>query len=227
MSTLRFAGLGVLYSTCCAAALIAAAPALAQAVETVTVTGDKYALQKTIDDKLNANIVSDSISGDEIGAIPEFGLGDALRKVPGVSLQINNGRGEDQFITVRGLDPDYTSTTVDGMQLASTEETTRWVSLDVLAAVIVTRVDVDKTWGVDQPSDAVGGVVDLRGRSAFDNPGQFFEAHLDGAYWGDTEQVHSQEPSGQGDFACRRTSAPPTNLALPSSGPISSARHRP
>ena len=176
--------------------------------EVVTVTGEKYSLVRSIDDKLNANIISDGISADEIGAIPEFGLGDALRKVPGVSLQINNGRGEDQFLTIRGLNPDYDTTTVDGMALASTEETTRWVSLDVIPSVIVKGVDVDKTWRADQPTDAVGGIADLHTRSAFDHPGFFFDAHADAAYWEDTEQVHSKEPSGNLDATISDTFGP-------------------
>ncbi|HTW34016.1 MAG TPA: TonB-dependent receptor [Rhizomicrobium sp.] len=182
--------------------------------ETVVVTGVQYALQKSIDDKLSANIVSDGISADEIGAIPEFGLGDALRKIPGVSLQINNGRGEDQFLTIRGLNPDYDTTSVDGMALASTEETTRWVSLDVIPSVIVNGVDVDKTWRVDQPSDAVGGIADLHTRSAFDHPGEFFDAHADAAYWEDHEVVHPELPSGNLDTTYSNTFGPSDEFGL-------------
>jgi TonB-dependent receptor len=199
----------VLRAACSVAALMVLVDAAyADDPEVVTVTGEKYSLVRSIDDKLNANIISDGISADEIGAIPEFGLGDALRKVPGVSLQINNGRGEDQFLTIRGLNPDYDTTTVDGMALASTEETTRWVSLDVIPSVIVKGVDVDKTWRVDQPSDAVGGIADLHTRSAFDHPGFFFDAHADAAYWEDTEQVHSQLPSGNLDATISDTFGP-------------------
>jgi len=86
------------------------------------------------------------------------------------------------------------------MQLPSTEETTRAVSLDVIPSVLVSSVNVYKTWTVDQPTDAIGGVTDLTSRSAFDNPGQHFVAHLDAAYWEDGEKVHSALPSGQGDF---------------------------
>ena len=186
--------------------------------ETVVVTGEKLALEKAITDKLNSNIVSDDISSDEIGSIPEFGLGDALRKVPGVSLQINNGRGEDQFMTIRGLNPDYDTTMVDGMALASTEETTRWVSFDVVPSVIVNYAEVDKTWRVDQPTDAVGGVTDLHTRSAFDRPGEFFDAHLDGAYWEDTEVIHSQVPSGQADATYSRTFGPSDEFGVVISG---------
>jgi TonB-dependent receptor len=206
-----------LMSGCCvlAVSLFAAPAANAQntidavaaqsSVETVTVTGQAYALEKSIDDKRTSNVVSDGIASDEIGQTPEFGLGDALRQVPGLVMSINNGRGEDQFLTIRGLNPDYNTVTIDGMALASTEETVRSVSLDVIPAVLVNHADVEKTWTVDQPSDAIGGVTNLTTRSAFDHPGEFFGAHLDGAYWTSTEQIKSQQPSGQGDFTYSRT----------------------
>jgi len=197
-----------LMSGCCvlAVSLFASHAAKAQqTVENVTITGQSYALQKSIDDKRSNNVVSDGIAADEIGQTPEFGLGDALRQVPGVVLSINNGRGEDEFITIRGLNPDYNTVTIDGMALPSTEETVRSTSLDVIPAVLVTGADVKKTWTVDQPTDAIGGVTDLHTRSAFDHPGEFFGAHLDGAYWTSTEQIKSQQPSGQGDLTYSRT----------------------
>jgi TonB-dependent receptor len=197
-----------LFASAAASAQTAIATGAASAettVETVTVTGQSYALQKSIDDKRANNVVSDGIAADEIGQTPEFGLGDALRQVPGLVMTINNGRGEDEFLTVRGLNPDYNTVTIDGMALPSTEETVRSVSLDVIPAVLVTGADVKKTWTVDQPSDAIGGVTDLHTRSAFDHPGEFFGAHLDGAYWTSTEQIKSQQPSGQGDVTYSRT----------------------
>ena len=60
---------------------------------------------------------------------------------------------------MRGLNPDYNTITIDGMQLPSTEETTRAVSLDVMPSVLVSSVNVYKTWTVDQPTDAIGGVT--------------------------------------------------------------------
>ncbi len=189
------------------ALLLGIVGARAQGVETVTVTGEKYALEKSIDQKRAASVVSDGISADEIGSIPEFGLGDALRKVPGLALQINNGRGEDQFLTVRGLNPDYNSIEIDGLQLVSTEETRRQVSLDMIPAVLVKQVTVNKSWSVDQVSDAIGGgVTELHTRSAFDHPGEFFDSHLDFAtYWTNEAQVNGYQPSGQGDFTYSRT----------------------
>jgi len=201
-----------LMSGCCvlAVSLFAAHGANAQTssqtnIENVTVTGQSYALQKSIDDKRESNVVSDGVASDEIGQTPEFGMGDALRQVPGLTMVINNGRGEDQFLTVRGLNPDYNTVTIDGMALPSTEETVRSVSLDVIPAILVNHADVEKTWTVDQPTDAIGGVNNLSTRSAFDHPGEFFGAHLDGAYWTSTEQIKPEQPSGQGDLTYSRT----------------------
>src|SRR5580692_5056911 len=174
-------------------------------LETVTVTGEAYALEKSLENKQNSSVVSDGISADDIGTIPEFGLGDALRKVPGLALQINNGRGEDQFLTVRGLNPDYNSIEIDGLALPSTEETRRQVSLDVLPSVLVSAVAVEKSWSVDQVSDAAGGVTELKTRSAFDRPGEHLDANIDYAYWENTEKVHGFLPSGQADVTYSNT----------------------
>jgi TonB-dependent receptor len=182
-----------------------AAPSVANTLGEVVVTADAYANTRTIAIKKALSVVSDGISANQIGELPEFGLGDALSAVPGVSFVINNGRGEDQFMTIRGLNPDYDSVTVDGMVLPSTEETVRSVSFDVLPSVLVNQADVLKTWTVDQPSDAVGGVTALRTRSAFDHPGGFVSGHFDAAYWDATEKVHPNALSGQGDIVLSKT----------------------
>jgi TonB-dependent receptor len=171
----------------------------------VVVTGDVYANQKTIAAKRALSVVSDGVSANQIGELPEFGLGDALRAVPGISFVINNGRGEDQFMTIRGLNPDYDSTTIDGMVLPSTEETVRSVSFDVLPSILISQASVLKTWTVDQPTDAVGGVTALTTRSAFDHPGLFVSSHLDYAYWEDQRALHDNVPSGNADLVVSKT----------------------
>lgn len=85
----------------------------------IVVTGEAYAVERATDAKRNRSIVPYTISASEIGAIPEFGLGEALQRVPGEPLVINNRRGEAQFLTLRGL-PDYNSATLDTC--------TRWIA---------------------------------------------------------------------------------------------------
>jgi len=177
-------------------------------VEEVVITTDPYASEKTIAAKRDSRAISDGISANQVGELPEFGLGDALAAVPGISFVINNGRGEDQFMTIRGLNPDYNSVLVDGMALPSTEETVRSLSFDVLPSVVINQADVVKSWTADLPSDAVGGVTVLRTRSAFDHPGNFISGHADVGYWEDTPQLHKTLPSGQGDVVMSGTFGP-------------------
>jgi TonB-dependent receptor len=182
------------------------APASASAiVGEVVVTGEAYAVQKAITAKRTQTIVSDSISASEIGSIPEFGLGEALMRVPGVAFQINNGRGEAEFMTLRGLNSDYSSVTLDGVMLPSTEESRRQVSFDVLPSIIASQVSVYKTYRADLPSDAIGGVTDLKTHSAFDHPGSFVAGHLDYADWENRRHFHNNPPSGQGDLRLSHT----------------------
>lgn len=174
----------------------------------IVVTGRLNQIAKTIHAKRASDVVSDGVASDEISSIPEFSLGDALARVPGVVFQINNGRGEDQFMTLRGLNGDYGSTTVDGMALATSEETTRQTSFDILPSVLVKSVDIYKTWTVDLPTDAISGVTDLHTRSAFDHPGFFVSGHLDGAYWENEREEHPNQPSGQADLTLSKTFGP-------------------
>ncbi|RAK59120.1 TonB-dependent receptor [Phenylobacterium hankyongense] len=200
----------VLMTGAATAALLALSPGQARAddapqVSEIVVTGEAYSIQKAINAKRAATAVSDSISASEMGSIPEFGLGEALMRVPGVAFQINNGRGEAQFMTLRGLNPDYNSVTLDGIALPSTEETRRQVSFDVLPSIIADQVSVYKTYTADQPSDAIGGVTDLKTHSAFDHPGLFVAGHVDYASWDNKRTFQDNPLSGQGDLRISKT----------------------
>ena len=140
LSLLAFASVDSLAQTA------ASSEPAASAVETVTITGKALSTRKAIADKRYEPVVSDGVSADDIGSIPDFGLGEALQRVPGVSMILNNGRGEAQFMTLRGFNPDYNSVLVDGVALPSTETTRRTVSFDVLPASLSKQVTVYKTF---------------------------------------------------------------------------------
>ncbi|GGA45350.1 TonB-dependent receptor [Dyella nitratireducens] len=166
-------------------------------LEAVQVTGKTLSVEKAIVEKRTLPVISDGISADEIGSVPDFGLGEAVQRIPGVAMTINNGRGEAQFLNLRGLNPDYNSVMVDGIALPSTETTSRNVSLDVLPASLAQQVSIYKTVTADMPADAIGGVVNLRTRSAFDHLGLFVSGRADYAHWDNSRVVAHSGPSGQ------------------------------
>lgn len=140
------------------------------------VSGQMLSLRRAIADKRAETVISDAVSADEIGSVPDFGLGEALERLPGVSMITNNGRGEPQFATIRALKSDYNLVMVDGMVLPPTESGTRTVSLDTIPASAARTIRIYKSFTPDLDGNAIGGIVDVRTRSAFDHPGLLVSA---------------------------------------------------
>lgn len=169
-------------------------------VDEVVVTGTRLSVRESIRAKRQTDAISDSIAADEVGSIPDFGLGEAVQRLSGVSLIINNGRGEAQFLSVRGFNPDYNAVTVDGVALPSTETTRRTVSLDVVPATFASRVTLLKSAFADRTSEAVGGSTDLRTRSAFDHNSLFISGRANLSDWTNGPRFRDRNPSGQAEF---------------------------
>ncbi|PTX92273.1 hypothetical protein DB354_13055 [Opitutus sp. ER46] len=161
------------------------------------VSGTTLSLRRAIAEKRGEEVIADVISADEIGSIPDFGLGEALERLPGVSMIINNGRGESQFATLRGLNSDYNSIYIDGMHLPSTEASRRNVSLDIIPSSLAKGISYYKTYTPDTGGDAIGGVVNLRTRSAFDNSGFYLSARGNYGYYENRRNFKRFTPSGQ------------------------------
>ena len=188
----------------CASAACGALAGRAQAqdaVDAIVVTGPARQYQQAIAVKRQLAVVSDSVTGDDVGSLPDFGLGEALVRIPGVSTIINNARGEAQLFTLRGLNADYNAVQIDGFSLPATETTRRNVSLDVIPSSLASRVDVFKTRTADMTGNAIGGIANLRTRSAFDHQGLFVAGRADWARYENERQVRDSTPSGQAELA--------------------------
>ncbi|MCC4626423.1 TonB-dependent receptor [Xanthomonas campestris pv. nigromaculans] len=187
-----------------AAETVPAAPASDTASDTapvqldaVQVSGQHLSIRQAIGAKREAAVVSDGVAADDIGSIPDFGLGEALQRVPGVSMVVNNGRGEAQFMSLRGFNPDYNNVLIDGVALPSTETSRRVQSLDVIPASLAQQVDIYKTFNADMDSNAIGGIAALRTRSAFDHDGRFATVRANVADWENRRHLQGSTPSGQ------------------------------
>ncbi|WP_375575055.1 TonB-dependent receptor [Paracidovorax oryzae] len=178
------------------AAKAAGVAAPATALGEVVITGRSLSARRAIAEKRSEPVVSDGISSDEIGSIPDFGLGEALQRVPGTSMIVNNGRGEAQYMTLRGFNPDYNSVTIDGIALPSTETNRRVVSLDVIPSSLARQVTVFKTFTPEMEGNAIGGITNLRTRSAFDQRGLHRSLRADLSEWTNHPQLHGRTPSG-------------------------------
>ncbi len=171
--------LNPLTSACLLALATFAAPARAQEeaatpdaeqVKQVVVTGTRASLQQSLALKRNAAVVQDSISATELGRFPDNNVADSLSHITGVSISRTAG-GEGQKVSIRGLGPDYTITTFNG-RLLGTDSAGRYFAYDVLPADVISGADVVKSTQAQLIEGAIGGLVNLRSASPFDQKGQ-------------------------------------------------------
>jgi TonB-dependent receptor len=133
-------------------------------LKAVTVMGDRLRGQaRALNQQLNAGNIGNVISADQIGRFPDQNIGEALRRVPGIAMQ--NDQGEARDIIIRGLAPQLNSVTLNGTRIPSAEGDNRRIQMDLIPADIIQTLEVSKTLTPDMDADAIGGSVNLVTRS--------------------------------------------------------------
>src|SRR6188474_2929454 len=75
-------------------------------LEEVVVTGYRQALRSALEDKRASDAMVDVINAEDIADFPDANLAESLQRLPGVSIDRDNGEG--RTIVVRGLGSDFT-----------------------------------------------------------------------------------------------------------------------
>ncbi|MBC9794614.1 TonB-dependent receptor [Sinomicrobium weinanense] len=122
--------------------------------------GQAKALNKQ---KNNMNITN-VVAADQVGKFPDANIGDALKRIPGIAMQ--NDQGEARDIIVRGMAPELNSVTLNGDRIPSAEGDNRRVQMDLIPADMIQTIEVNKAVTPDMEGDAIGGSVNLVTRSA-------------------------------------------------------------
>ncbi|MBN8807878.1 MAG: TonB-dependent receptor [Sphingomonas sp.] len=131
----------------------------APATGDIVVTGFRAALGKATAKKKNAETVIESVSAEDIGKLPDNGIGESIARLPGISSQRNAGRAN--IISIRGFGPDFSTTTLNGRQQTTTNDS-RAVEFDQYPSEILSGVDVYKTAEADHTAGGLVGSIDLR-----------------------------------------------------------------
>ncbi len=143
----------------------------------VEVVGARASLERSLTLKRNAAGVQDSISATELGRFPDDNVADSLSHITGVAIRRAPG-GEGLSVSVRGLGPGYSLTTLNGRILA-TDGAGRDFAFDVLPAEILSGADVIKSAQASNTEGAIGGLIALRTARPLDQKGQRGMVRLD------------------------------------------------
>lgn len=131
----------------------------------VVVLGDRLRGQaRALSQQRNNENITNIISSDQVGRFPDSNIGDALKRVPGITMQ--NDQGEARNIIVRGLAPELNSVTLNGDRIPSAEGDNRRVQMDLIPSDMISSIEVNKTLTPDMDGDAIGGSVNLITRTS-------------------------------------------------------------
>src|SRR6202044_3690008 len=147
-------------------------------LQEIVVTGMRASLEKSLEIKKDASVVLDSINATEMGRFPDADVADSLEHLPGITISRTTG-GEGITVNVRGLGPQYNITTLNNRILA-TDDDGRDLAFDVLPSEVISGADVLKSTQASALEGSIGGTVNLRTASPFDNPGLHGGVHAEG-----------------------------------------------
>jgi TonB-dependent receptor len=167
-------------------------------MEHVEVIGQAVSVDEALKEQRNSDSVKSVVHADGIGQLPDDNAAEALQRIPGLSVERDQGEG--RFVSVRGIAPDLNSVTINGTLVPSPESGRRAVALDVLPSELVQSLSVVKTLTPDMDANSLGGTIEVESLSAFDHDGLFYSLSTEGSY---DENVGKTSPKFSGAFSNR------------------------
>ncbi|MSU25338.1 MAG: TonB-dependent receptor [Opitutus sp.] len=145
------------------------------------VEGNREGQARALQQKRTENMIMDAVAADAVGKFPDGNAAEALRRVPGVSLEIDQSEG--RFVVIRGIDASLNNVTLNGQQVGSpAEQGRRGLSMDSVPADLISRLEVIKAVTPDRDHNAIGGTVNIVTQSAFDRAESFAFGSLSAGY---------------------------------------------
>ena len=133
--------------------------------EEIIVTGQRGSVINSIQEKRNSEGIADILSADQADRFPDPNIAEGLARIPGVSFQRQNDTGDGQFISIRGLDAGLNSVLFDGLRAGAADGGGgRRTPLDIITGSNVSSIKVSKSLLPEDPSEGIGGAVDIRTR---------------------------------------------------------------
>lgn len=116
------------------------------------------------------------VSADLLGRFPDTNLAEATQRIPGVSIERDQGEG--RYVNVRGAPLEFTQVSVDGVPLSAPNAQRRTVELDTIPADVISALEVTKALTPDMDGDAIAGQINIVTQSALERDGTILRASV-------------------------------------------------
>lgn len=174
-----------------------AQPAEDDAEQEIVVTGFRESLQSAQRIKRDAINVVESIVAEDVAKMPDLNLAESIQRIPGVAMSREGGEGRN--ITLRGFAPDFTRTTLNGMEVPASSDgldsggftinAGRSFDFHVFASELFNRIDVHKSQKASLEEGGIAGTVDLYSARPFDYKERTVVVSAQGGYNSLTRKV--------------------------------------
>ncbi|AQT60578.1 TonB-dependent receptor [Cellvibrio sp. PSBB023] len=155
-------------------------------VENVIVIGQAAGINKSLNKQRSADNIITAVSADAIGQFPDTNVSESLQRLPGLSIERDQGEG--RYVRVRGMSPDYNAVTINGVGVPGPDADRRAVALDVIPSDLLENLTVTKSLTPDMDANSLGGSIDVQSLSAFDRDGFFYQLTAEGSFDENTEE---------------------------------------
>jgi TonB-dependent receptor len=152
----------------------------------IIVTGYRKSLQNAQKIKRDANTLVDVITAEDIGALPDRSVAEALQRVPGVNISRFEQRNDpDRFsvegsgVIIRGLP--YVRSELNGRDIFSANGG-RELSFNDVSPELLGRVEVFKNNTADMIDGGISGTVNLVTRKPLDRRGLHLAGTVEANY---------------------------------------------
>jgi TonB-dependent receptor len=165
--------------------------------EGIVVTGFRGALQTSLRAKRNSDLQIDEINAEDIADFPDSNLAESLQRLPGVSIDRDNGEGRS--ITVRGLGGDFNRTRLNGLEALSTAgandagtspNRSRSFDYNTFASELFSSLRVQKSSSAETDEGSLGATIDLTTGRPFDSANNRFALSTEGSYYENSQRLN-------------------------------------
>ncbi|MFQ3258996.1 MAG: iron complex outermembrane receptor protein [Gammaproteobacteria bacterium] len=152
----------------------------AEDLEIIEVRGFSRSLIQSLNQKRFSDTVSEQISADDLGALPDISMADALTRLPGISAVRTGGQAAQ--INIRGLSGGFVFSTLNGREQVSTSGS-RSIEFDQYPSELISSAAVYKSPKASLIEGGVAGTVELKTASPLNNDQTHkFVANVRGMY---------------------------------------------
>lgn len=148
----------------------------ASEIEVMQIVGNRNAQARALNIQRSSDNIKSVVSADYLGRFPDANVAESAQRLPGVSIQRDQGEG--RYVNVRGAPLEFANVSVNGVVLPSPDGTTRAIDLDTIPSDVIATMELTKAITPDMDADAIAGNINVVTQGALDSKEAFVRANL-------------------------------------------------